>query len=531
MTHPATKAGCLLLILVALVQLPSPPRVEAQSGRSDRATPQDVAAELDELCERAWDEAGVRPVRESEDAEFLRRVCLDVEGVVPTETTVAEFLRTRDRERRVRTVRGLLYGPRYARFMAIRWANLLIGREQVLQSGGEESPLVRWLTQQLMANASWDSIVRALLSAEGALDENGATHYLLRYNNQPAEVAGNAMKVFQGLQIQCAQCHDHPYKADWKQTDFWSVAAFFVRAGQRNEEERVFLVERNQGQARLPAPPGQQGALVPPRFYTGQEIAAGPGQHRRRELGRLVTSSDNPYFARATVNRVWSFFFGRGLIDADDVQQTGDLDTVLDALAQEFKASGYDMRRLCEVILSTRAYQLTSRGDEDDKFDQLDVFARAPLRTLAPEQLWFSFDRALDLDGWEQSLRGERQTQFQDRRRQLARDFFRTFVGQGADTLEQNTIPQALALLNGPLTNPSLSVTGEWANPLMQRIVDMRNHDERVSTLFLRIVGRPPDRAELRALRARGLSSTEQAVLLQDLAWALLNSSEFVYNH
>jgi len=518
MTRSAQAAGAAALLALVLGAGPT--------GAAPRESAQDVAAEVDELLEDAWKDAGVRPSDPVDDARYLRRASLDVQGVVPDEETVRAFLGQKGDDRRIRLVRGMLYGQGYARTMAVRWANLLIGRRAVLDAGGDESPLATWLGQQLAANRPWDDVVRKLLAAEGTSDQNGAVQYFYRYRGRPEEVVGNAMRVFQGMQVQCAQCHDHPFNDTITQEDFWGSAAFFARVGQSYDEGITTVFEKENGQVRLPAPPGQPRPVIHPRFITGAAVDPGPGKHRREAFARLVTAPDNPYFAQATVNRVWSFFFGDGFAPPDDIGLSfPELPEVLERLTKDFRTSGYDMRRLCEVILSTRAYQLAAHGRERTKWDALPVFARARLRPLTPEQLWASLAQATGLHEW---TGGGSEEEAERWRWNLERRFFRTFAGEDGElSLAQNTIPQALSLINGPLTNRVLRVDH---NPVLGDLLD-RSPAEQVNALFIRVLGRPAARSELRALRMRGMSSTEQAQFLQDIYWALLNSSEFVYNH
>lgn len=489
----------LVLTLLALAALAA----RGQDRGAPRPGPQEVAREVDALLEAAWREAKVEPAEPATDAAFLRRLSLDVEGVIPDERTVAAALaRKLDRPT---LVRALLHGQGFGRAMAQRWGNLLIGRRAVLESQGDgaarDLTLVAWLAQQVVANARWDAVVRDLLAPpERAGPPTGPALYRARYGGQVEEVTGNLLRTFQGLPLQCAQCHDHPFHEAWKQTDFWGVAAFLTDA----REVRIPGTDRR----------------VTPRFLGGEVPAE--GADRRRELARLLTAPTNPSFARATVNRVWSFFFGRAFQDPDDLTQAPRLPRVLERLERDFVESGHDLRRLCEVVLSTRAYGLASTGPLATKDAQLAVFARARLRTLSPEQLWASLARAAGLDeGQDDAARA--------RRAALRQEFWRVF-GEAADG-DPYTITQALSLLNGPATN-AVSRPGEAPPPALTRLLASGSFDEQLGSLYLRVVGRPPTRGERQALRGpAALSSDEQVQLLGDLWWALLNSSEFVTNH
>ncbi len=507
-------AGAHTLSPLAAQERPAPPPVE------------EVVAELDGLCEAAWREAGVRVAPEADPAELFRRASLDAAGVVPSEETVAKLLRRGAKPPPwPQLVEALLHGPEHAGFLATRWANLLVGRRALLEvAPGTAHPLHTWLRQRLQANTPWDVVVRELLSARGDPRANGAAGYLVRYEGRPAEMAGNAMRVFQGQQVQCAECHDHPYKEQWKQRDFWGVAAFFGRAAVVREMDRIRLVERERGQVRIPGPPGAPGPEVPPRFITGESTDPGEGDFRRDELARMVTSPNNPWFARATVNRVWSFFFGAGFSDPDDLAVPA-LAAVEQRLTADFEASGYDMRRLCRVILLSAAYRRSAGGPAQGAFEAQELFARARLRPLLQEQLWASFVRAT---GYEEALAAwPDPEQAANQRRALRRRFYDAFGRDGEAPPREHSLSQALLLLNGPLTNDVLRAD---RSPLLTRLLGL-SPDERTTVIYLRVFGRAPSASELRALRPRGLSSEEEAQFLQDVFWALLNGSEFLYQH
>lgn len=560
----------------------------------------DVVREVDRLMADAWKAAKVEPRPLASDAEWLRRLWLDVTGSVADEEQVRAFLASNAKDKRAHAIREALASDGYARSMALRWSYLLVGRDYLFKSlqygqlqramerragagassdpepsmggmtGGADAaedaydgpapPLTEWFEAKLAANTRWDEVTRDLVAASGSVVENKAAHWAVRYlkDGKAEELAGTAMRVFQGLQIQCAQCHDHPY-TDWTQQDFYGAAAFFARTSLRREplpddmmearRERAgddkkdkkkkgpyAVYERDGGQIRIPAPAGETGRMVLPKFLTGEVIRPGSGVDRRVELGRLMTAPTNPYFAKAMVNRVWSFFFGRGIIHPVDDLETKDYPhpAVLDLLVSDFKASGHDMRRLCELILSTRAYQLSSAGPEEGREPQLALFARAPLRSLSAEQLFAS---VLSATGAEdvKTRDPKARARLERFKFNILRKFIQTFGDDEAEeVVEEGTIPQALLLLNGQLTNDAIRPRPN--HPVYERLFQMKSHDERIETIYLRVLGRQPEASERQALRdllgsddAR--TAAAQAQVYADIYWALLNSSEFVLNH
>jgi Protein of unknown function (DUF1553)/Protein of unknown function (DUF1549) len=594
-TWPALIAG---LGLVAV--LSNPPRATADTPGDSTAergggSPAEITARLDAALEGLWEAEEVRPAGPADDAEFLRRVSLDVAGVIPDEASVRAFLSDRDRDKRAAKIRELIGGPGYSRTMATRWAYLLVGRDYLIRStniamrqrsdpaamsegamdggmtGGADAapdtydgpvpPLVGWLEGQLEANTPWDEVVRELIAAEGTAVTNPATHFTIAHlrSGGAEEMAGVTARLFQGVQIQCAQCHDHPY-TDWTQNDFYGVAAFFARArvrrtpppeGSDRKRGPFRVTERGDAQIRLPAPDGQRGRLVLPRYLTG-DVPNPTAGARRSALADMMTAEDNPYFARAIVNRTWGQLFGRGLLEpVDDLEQTGGaLGDILDMLAADFRASGYDLQRLVEVIVSSRAYQLSSGGDPEDGNDQLALFARARMRALSAEQLFYSVYQATGVE--DVAAANPRQRQRLERAKfAMLRQFLQTFGDDEAqEVVEEGTIPQALLLLNGPLSNDA--VAPRRGHPLYEQLLAQGDMAQRVETLYLRTLGRLPTRTEARKVvaylnaaaagdsaaggqprrgRRQAQAVGERAQAYADVVWALLNSSEFSLNH
>ena len=568
-----------------------------EPGKSGTVAAEATSQRVDALLEKAWKDQEVTARPLAPDAEFLRRVTLDLTGVIPTEEATRAFLESTSPAKRRDLVRALLQDPGYGRSMGTRWAYLLVGRDYLLrmQQGKRaqnlmrlrqgrrarmeeamsgESPamdgagmgagkdeaayedeeyqtLTEWLGDELLANRPWDELTRELIAAEGRADRVPAAHYMLRYtrDGKAEEMTGSVMRVFQGLQLQCAQCHDH-HTAKWTQRDFYGIAAYFARTNSRRlpapddapkgpdgkpKKKGPYMVfERPSGQIRIPAEPGVTGPLVLPTFVDGRVTPPGGGVNRRAALAELITADDNPYFARATVNRVWSFFFGRGIVDPVDDFDEGEaaVPGLLELLSDDFRQSGYDMRRLIEVIVSTQAYQRTSAGPLDNKEQELALFARAPLRALSAEQLFYS---VLEATGME-DLRGADPRRFrrlEQQKFQLMRKFLTTFADdEMQEVVEEGTIPQALLRFNGTLTNEA--IRPRPGHPVYDRLFRTPEVDERIQIIYLRALGRRPteeERAVLRTALAEAKGAAALATTYADVYWALLNSSEFNFIH
>ncbi len=587
MTPQRPSLLSLVLAAAALISVAAPshadPKDHRKAGtRAALRSPDAVASEVDRLLGAAWREAGIKPRKQASDAELLRRLSLDLSGVIPSEESARSYLLSKKSKKYQAKVGELLKGSAYARTQALRWAYLLVGRDYLIRSknmsavkkmqkrrarlmgggsmqdegvyaGEEAHSLDEWLAARFRENTSWDDVAKALITANGTVDTNPAAYYMLRYSRdgKAPEVTGNVFRVFQGLQIQCAQCHDHPYDDDFSQRDFWSLAAFFSRTAARRTPPtpeqikrrgkdkargpfRVF--DRPNGQARMPAPPGETGSLVLPRFLEGQVINPGAGVDRRAKVAELITDSKNAYFAKATVNRVWSQFFGRGLINpVDEVGEPSLVPAVMTLLEMDFRASGYDMQRLIRLIVSTKAYARTSEGSEESKEQELELFARAPLRSLSAEQLFYS---VLSATGVEEVRRGSRGAMRRLERMKygLLRQFVRTFGtdDEEGETIDEGTIPEALMLLNGPLTNDA--IRPRVGHPVYDRLFAMKDVDEQIKTIYVRVLGRTPTRSERNTVRkyfaaTKGLGPTARAQAYADVFWALINSSEFNLIH
>ena len=340
-------------------------------------TPQEIDRRLGQYLAKTNPKVETAPL--TSDVEFVRRVYFDLAGVPPTPAQVASFVKDRGKEKRARLIDELLAGPEYARNWARYW------RDVIRFHATNQNPLqVRfdalegWLSEQFAKNAPWDEIVTAMITATGRVDENGAVSFALAHEAKPVELAGEVSRIFLGVQIQCAQCHDH--KTDsWKREQFHEFAAFFSGVRSRPYERGmpgqlpVFGVVA-QGRPRYTMPdkdvPTRQ-IPVAPRFFlastgTGAALPEGLPAGERRSLGAsYVTGQDNPWFARAFVNRIWYVMMGESFYEAvDDLgpERTPRAREVVERLSDEWQRGGYDIRWLLRTIANTTAYQRRVRS-------------------------------------------------------------------------------------------------------------------------------------------------------------------------
>jgi hypothetical protein len=345
---------------------------------------------------------------------------------------------------------------------------------------------------------------------------------------KPEELAANTSRIFLGVQIQCAQCHDHPMN-NWKQKDFWGYAAFFARVRQPQMRARTAtVVEATTGEVKLP----DTETVVLPKFLDSQQSRGEDDGSRRRPLAIWLASGSNSYFARATVNRVWAQLFGRGLVEPVDDLGTHNPPShpqLLNELSDGFVESGFDLRQLYRVLANTRAYQLTSETDEAGAKTPPELFARMAIKNLTAGQLYDALARATlrrDADG----MPGQIANRLDDAQRQLFVARFRSPTSRPTEF--QSGIPQALTLMNGAAVS---NATELMQSPILQSLdAPFFTPEQRVDVLFLATLSRPPladERESFVDYVSHPTTGSSSQRALSDVLWALLNSAEFTLNH
>ncbi len=498
-------------------------RVAASSGGEEPSW----AELIDGHIQARLDAAGVPRAPVADDAEFLRRVSLDVHGVVPSAAETARFLDSPDPDKRSRWIEQLLADARFGEHLADEWRRRLISplaNENRMQS----DRFAAWLAERFNSHAAWDRIVFELLTAEGTMEQNPAVTYLIEGRNPlgVTDLTDLTSRYFLGVRLNCAQCHDHPFVA-WTRQDYWGMAAFFAQIQTPGRPKLVHQVGvRDDPRMTLAVLAGQdmiEGFLhQPPTFLGGERLPEGETGVYRRALAHWMTSPENPYFARAAVNRTWWKLFGRGLVQPVDDMHSANPPShpeLLDALARRFIASGFDLRALYRGILNSRTYQQTSRpGEQPDR--EAELFARMPIKVLTAEQLYDSLVRVLGPPARAKEVNA----------RLGARHEFTQFFADSGDpdpTRYERGIPHLLRLMNSPQFGERnvAALVAQAASP-------GRSADEVVDELFLAILSRRPTESE-RELVRKHLSQEGAARpgAYQELAWALLMSSEFSLNH
>lgn len=578
----------------------SPPSAPASSAHApEEGSPAAAATEVDAHLEAVWRAAGIAPAPPADDATWLRRATLDLTGTVPTPDEVRAFLADARPGKRGALVARLVRTEAFADHFAAYWDDVLLG-PSVRSPHVDRVAFRVFLRDAFRANRPWGAVVRELvagvgtnsaggaprgaaalaaaiapdgrggdddLRASGAdADDaepspgtppavNGALGFLLKHEASPEDLAGTAARTFLGTQIQCAQCHDHKTEP-WKTADFRAFAAPFAHLRVRPLEprkgpgvRRVAVDDAPRAAPRLTKTPERRAiAETPPRALDGSALP--PGAGARGALAAWMTSPDNPLFARAFVNRVWSQLLGRGFVNpVDDLRPSNPpvAPAAEATLARGFAAHGHDVRWLVEAVASTRAYGLASGAapagpaPSASAPDGAAPFARFELTPLGPEELV----NALFTAAGDTSVLGARpDAQKAKMRRALAQRYAFLFDVDEENAREDyaGTLGQALALSNGELV---AAVVGVAARSEAARRLRAgpgggppagADDDALFEELWLRLLGRPPAPDELARARAtlaaapRG-APRERLRAFEDVAWSLALSSEFFFNH
>lgn len=497
---------------------------------------QALAAKIDQRITGAWG-ADVKPAPRADDAEFFRRVHLDVAGRIPSVTEARDFLEDDRPDKRAIWVDRILQGDpddssyrdAYVGHFANVWRAWLMAQTNQ-QALFQQPALEMWLQQRLRANLGYDQLVRELLTqptvgnpGPGPFD-GSVTAFFQANEFRPENLAGSTARLFLGVKLECAQCHDHPF-AKWSRDQFWEYAAFFTDVPQ----------QARPGQPAVRVPRGEikimgTDKVAKARFLDGKE-PKWKDDGTRPTLVEWMTAADNPFFAKAAVNRMWAHFFGVGLVDQPDGpgdDNPANYPELLDELARGFVAHKYDVKFLVRVITASQTYQRTSAVSHPSQKD-LRLFARMPLRGLSPEQLFDSLAVATE---YQEQVAADPQVAFRPGRQTPRAQFLAKFAAQDQKTDYQTSILQALYLMNNDFIADRTSVS---KNRTLATLADQRTSTARkIESLYLVALSRKPRPEESERFVKyvdSGGAANDPKKALADVFWVLLNSPEFILNH
>jgi hypothetical protein len=485
---------------------------------------------IDELVAARIKAAGHEPSVPAGDEEFIRRVYLDLTGAIPRVAEVREFLANERHDKRARLIDTLLDSPAHATHLANTWRNIMLPGGLNLEQINNVVGVQNWLRQRFVENVRYDNLVSELLVASDG-GEAGPALYYTSLDLAPEKLAGSTARIFLGLQIECAQCHDHPFD-HWKQKDFWGYAAFFARLRQPdmtnpNPRGRARLIDLDEGDVKLP----NTEEIVLPKYPAGISPDQKELGTRREQLAIWMASRDNPFLSRAGVNRAWWHLFGRGLVEpVDDLgrQNQASHPELLDELTTYFVRTGFDLRELYRTLVNTDTYQRTSNWTAEP-VPPPELYVHMPVKTLTAEQLYDSVNRVLHRRSQNMMAGINVSSPLLDRKRQT---FIARVQSSGRNALDyQAGVLQALALLNG---SDLAEATDPEKSPLLGSLqAPFFTDDDRLQTLFLATYSRLPTEPELSVCRLQlaKYSESDRAKAFSDVLWALLNSAEFALNH
>jgi hypothetical protein len=526
----AVVGGGLSALVVSLL----PPRKPAHITRYDTSAYQEpgfrgVVQSVDDSFRREWGSNGLKPADPAPDLIQARRVALGLMGTVPSLEEARQFEALPPDQRMPWYIDHVLMDQRFHDYLAERLARAYVGTEDGPFIFFRRRRFVTWLSEQVGSNRPYDQTVRDLIATEGLWTDHPAANFVSVTAQQdkanqpnPVRLAGRVTRAFLGLRLDCAECHNHPF-AEWKQTDFQGFSAFFGQThigftGVRDRDGEYEVEDKKT----------QLKKAVAPRVPFAPELLPEKGTRRER-LAAWVTHPKNPYFARATVNRVWALMFGRPLVaPVDNLEPDGPIPAALQVLADDFTAHNFDLGRLIRVIASTEVFRLDSATEHEVGEAEEKAWAVFPLSRLRPEQVAGSVLQSASITTIDAEshilvrlMRQGQQTQFVQRYGDTGEDEFDNRGG---------TIPQRLLLMNGELVRDRVK---DGPGTAAGRIAWMAPDDPKaVEVAYLAVLSRRPTPAEAAHFEATLTDrSMRRGQHLEDLYWALINSTEFSWNH
>jgi hypothetical protein len=561
-----TKLPGFLSVAAGLFLIAAVPRAaDPPPGDSPKTTPPktvthraaaEVAADIDREIDKRLKDEKLPTSPQADDAEFMRRVYLDITGRLPTPAQAVAFLDNKEANKRAKLIDELLESPNYGKHFGVIWSDAIVNRDE--NNRGLRTETFRtWLADNFNKNRPWGEIVSDMLTANGTTDKDPATVFVAANrdmtNFSPSKMVDTTTILFMGIQLQCAECHKHPFISGWKQEDFWGMAAFFAPtrvagANAQNANAAMTISDSGastgrpgggMGQGRQSGasieipdatnPRRRTGRVVKAKFFQGEEPKLDDKGPYRPAFAAWLTGPENKFFANAAMNRLWAHFFGRGLVNPLDDFQDGNPPShpeLLAALTKEFNASGQDLKHMIRILCSTQAYQRTSRpatGNENDE----KLYSRMKVKVMSPEVLYDALTQAMEVSELSQGVRGfgrgggggGRGGPVSGRA-----EFVRFFTTkeEGDDPNEFGLgVPQFLRLMNSAQFNQS--------TPVIERL--MKNdtpRDKVIEGLYLATLSRRPTEAEAKKLGDFAAKKSDAKAGYTGVLWVLLNSAEFV---
>jgi hypothetical protein len=487
---------------------------------------------VDELALAKWKKLGLRPSPTCDDATFLRRVTVDLCGRLPSIAETKAFLDDTAADKRSKLIDRLLDGPDYPAYFAVKWGAIL--RNSNL-AGADQAAVAfhHWLKDMLARNRPYDEFVRGIVAAAGEWQDAPAINwYWQNRDDQLHQVTADVAQIFLGTRLQCAKCHHHPYER-WGQADYYGLAGFFTRLGRKNfgqpppyySSATVTTGEKNPLTGKTPEP----------KYLDGPEAKFSPDEDPRHALVDWMVRPDNPFFAKALVNRLWGHFLGRGLVhEVDDLRETNPPSNpeLLDALAKDFIAHKFDVKHMIRTILNSRTYQLSAEPADHNRNDRQN-FARYYARRMPAEVFLDSVNTTCGVKG---GFNGVSQNA---RAIDLPHEGFGSYFLDTFDRPKRVTVcecerstsatlGQVLLLANSEEMENKI---GDGNGRVARMFKEKKSPKDMIEELYLVAYSRRPTEAELNRTLAYVDAAKDKQRAVEDVLWVILNSKEFMFNH
>ncbi len=492
---------------------------------------------IDEAVFSKLEVLGIPPSELCDDATFLRRVSIDITGTLPTEEQVRNFLNDPDPNKRDKVIDELLESSEYVDYFANKWNFVLRNKKRQAGDQAGTYSFYQWIWNSLYENKPYDQFVREIITASGDSSIHPPVVWYREVTSTEEQVEDVA-QLFLGVRIQCARCHHHPFER-WSQNDYYGLAAFFSRVGRKNpttgkmpnlREKRIF---HNEGKARATNPRNKASLL--PTGLGSEPLDIPESVDPRTKLADWMAQPDNPFFARALVNRYWKHFFDRGIVEPeDDMRETNPPTNpeLLDALSKHFIESGFDLKDLVRTICRSSTYQLSALPNEHNLKDKQN-FSRYYPKRLTAEVLYDAFHQVTaTTQGYSGLPAGTRALQMPDA--SVAPYFLKVFGQPQGDTAcecersQEANLAQSLHLLNSREVQDKVS----RGRAKMLATEKDRPHEQRIAELYRWVYAREPQSDEMQiALAHIEKHKDNPQIAYEDILWALINTKEFLFNH
>lgn len=507
------------------------------NAAAKKLTAAELAAEIDRQVLRKLEAKKIPLSPRTDDSEFLRRAYLDIAGTIPPLDRVETFLADSRSGKRARVIDELLASEMYVQHMVDQWREHLIPDTAAARRRRHETGIA-WLEESFRGNQPYDEFIRGVLTAEGWQRDNGAVTFLLTHQSLD-EATDRFSRVLLGVQITCAQCHNHPF-ADWKQDDYWGTAAFFSKVKHQFEKpEKVEHYGVSELGTRKPIMTPPSLKVVPPTFLGGVRPTLDPEKPYLPTFVDWLAADDNPYFARAFANRLWRKLMGRGIVEpVDDLRDAnpGTHPELLALLGEQFRLNGFDIHYLIRAVTLSETYQRTSRPLDGNR-DDAELYSHMPVKVMAPYVLGDSLQTFMRLgdDAFGEATASKKPAQpvTEDdklkakQRARGTRDSFASFFkgeDNAAPTAYEVGVPQALKLMNAQEMFRGSRVVAELTKK-------NDKHDLLLERIYLAALARRPTEEERTIALRYVKEQPDWRKGFNDVIWALLNSTEFATNH